>query len=250
MVQVSWSRADRREFVRPVRATAYRYGGAAYGTWLLVVAMMLMMLGALAVGWSNYQALVDDLGLRAAGWSWDNPPAYGQLLSYAFLHGSPEHFFWNTLLLLLVGCVIEWRMGLRALALLFIVGTVGSGLTHLLIFPLESRALIGASGGLSALFGAACVGAGDLGLRVRLPATQRWFAITLRWLMLLWIGLQFISLVDVLASGSAAGVAYWGHVSGFVIGATLALALRLFDAARRGLAPRGDLAHDYASAGD
>lgn len=250
-MQVSWSRAYHREFVRPVRATAYRYGGSAYGTWLLVVGMILVMAGALAMGWADYQSLVDDHGLSAAGWSWADAHAYGQLLSYAFLHGSAEHFFWNTLILLLVGCVIEWRMGFRVVTLIFIAGAIASGLAHLLIFPHETRVLIGASGGVSALLGAALVLVGDLGVQVRVPGTPRWFTINLRWLLLAWLGLQFISLVEVIASDGGAGeVAYWGHTSGFVIGAALALVLRLIDADGHDQAAGGDLAPTFSSAGD
>jgi membrane associated rhomboid family serine protease len=250
-VQLSGVRTFQPDLVRPVRAALAPAAGRAYVTWLLTAGVIVMMLAQLAGGTSGYRAMIDSYGLRSAGWSWFELPEYGRLLSYAFLHGTGMHLFWNTLLLLMIGCVIEWRFGSKALLGIFLFGVIVSALTHLLMFPAETRPLIGASGGVAALMGAASVLIGGLGVQLRIPGTGWWCAITLRRLLLCWLALQFLGMLPLIMAGQdAPGVAYWSHISGFFTGLGSAYGLRFARAPRRGGEPRGDFASTFASAGD
>lgn len=74
--------------------------------------------------------------------------ALWQLLSYSLLHGGWVHLVMNVLLLVAVGCRLEWMVGRRALWLVLSLGVVAGGLCHLLFSP---DVLIGISGGMLAL---------------------------------------------------------------------------------------------------
>jgi membrane associated rhomboid family serine protease len=180
---------------------------------------MAMMLAALVAGALQNTALVDALAFQSSTWSWNDPADYSRLFSYVLLHGSASHFFWNCLLLLLVGSVVEWHLGPRAAIGIFFAGAAVAALSHLLLFPTDARTLIGASGAISALFGAALIVAGDMGLQVRLPGSGVWYALTLRRLLLVWLALQLVALSQLVFPGqNELAVAYWAHITGFVTG--------------------------------
>ncbi len=204
-----------------------RPSGHAYGTSALVLSLTAIMIALSLAGVARFQTMIDVFALRSSSWSWQDPLSYGRLFSHVLLHRSADHFFWNVMLLLLVGSVVEWRLGFKAILGLFVAGAAVGALTHILIFPTESRALIGASGAISALLGAAVIVAGDMGLRVRPPRTQRWFALTVRRLLLFWLVFQLVGLLRLFLPGASdVSVAYWAHIAGFAVGIVGVLALQ------------------------
>ena len=76
------------------------------------------------------------------------------LISYAFVHGSWEHVGVNALWLLVFGTLVARRLGSWRFLLLFCLGAMGAAGLHALV-GVRDEFLIGASGGVAAMFGAA-----------------------------------------------------------------------------------------------
>jgi membrane associated rhomboid family serine protease len=135
-----------------------------------------------------------------------------------FLHGGWLHLIGNMLFLFVFGNNVEDRMG-RLRYLLFYLG-VGYLATYAfaLVYADSSQALVGASGAIAGVLGA------YLYLYPRAKVTSLvpfLFFIPLRfpaWLVLgFWFVLQWLYLQGAGLAGDA-GVAYFAHVAGFVLG--------------------------------
>ena len=211
-------RSIQMNWVRPAQLASAESTAPATGTMLFAVLLSVFMCAQIVSSVVGASPLSSELGLRSEIWSWSDPVGYGRTVTYALLHVDAQHFIGNVMVLLLVGSVVEWRLGIRVIGPLLLVGAVVAALTHILIFPSEARTLIGASGVVSTLFGAATIVAGDVGIRIRLPRSY-WLSLTLRRLIILWLLFQVAGLVMVyLDPSNPSSVAYWAHLAGFGVG--------------------------------
>jgi membrane associated rhomboid family serine protease len=136
------------------------------------------------------------------------------LLTYQFLHGSWAHLGINMASLLAFGPGIERPLGPARFIGLYLVCGVMGGLTQAVVMPASAGdLLIGASAGISGLFGALLIlwgfhrrGKRPLGI---LP------------LALLWIGVMAATGIAG-AGAEGAPVAWIAHIGGFVSGMLLA----------------------------
>jgi membrane associated rhomboid family serine protease len=152
------------------------------------------------------------IGLGALPDSGQIDHEYWRLFTAGFLHYDVTHFALNTLLLFLVGPVVERRAGTVWLLLIFLGGSLVSFAGILMkhaLWPSQGVSL-GASGGLFALLGTGLV------LAFRLPSQGR--LVRIRLLVPLVVGLAYSVLPR---------VTMIGHIVGLVIGAAIALALPL-----------------------
>jgi len=78
-------------------------------------------------------------------------------VTHMFLHVNWMHLFVNTGMTLVFGTMLERLMGIRHMVIIFIVAGLAGALTHLAFYPFSPTPLIGASGGLSGLFGAVII---------------------------------------------------------------------------------------------
>ncbi|WP_448582402.1 rhomboid family intramembrane serine protease [Thermaurantiacus sp.] len=141
------------------------------------------------------------------------------LVSHMFLHSGFVHLFMNMVFLAWVGRHCEWLIGPLRLLLLFLLGGVVGGLVQVISSPTSLIPVVGASGGVSAVFGTyallyARVGeepATLLGLRLsgELVRALRYAA--------LFIGLQLLVAVAFNTPGGP-GIAIWAHIGGFLAG--------------------------------
>ncbi|CAN5772641.1 hypothetical protein BH23CHL2_BH23CHL2_27880 [soil metagenome] len=138
--------------MRPEQLAAPGRSAPTFGTWTLTALLIAIMVVEVTAGAARVRMIVESFSLRSAIWSWTDLSSYSRIFSYSLLHSDARHFFWNAILLLLVGTLIEWRLGLRAVGALFIVGVAIAALSHLLMFPDEARPFIGSSGIVSTLF--------------------------------------------------------------------------------------------------
>jgi membrane associated rhomboid family serine protease len=215
------------------------------------LALIFITLIDAVAGSAAYREMVETFGLRASAWSWQDPASYGRMVTYAFLHGSGMHFLGNAVVLLLAGTVVETRIGFRASGFFLLVGTIVAAAAHLAFFPGETRMLIGASGGVATIMGAAFIVAGESGFTLRVPPLQQALLLTLRRVLLFWLALQVIGLILALQPGQPApGVAYWGHLAGFAAGAIGAGAYRRFASRSRQAATEPLLGATFGSAGN
>ena len=172
-------------------------------------AMIAMFLVELARG-----AVANDAGLLRLGALPDSGPIhheYWRLLTFGFLHWDLRHLLLNTLLLFLLGPIVERRAGTIGLLIIFLSASVASGLGILVkhqIWPAEGVSL-GASGGMFGLLGAGLV------FVFRRPSPSRLRTVLMAALVL---GLIYSFLP---------GVSMIGHIVGLIIGTTMGFVIPL-----------------------
>lgn len=139
-------------------------------------------------------------------------------LSYGFVHVELGHLLTN--LLGIWGLIFWLRAKLLpiTLGIIFLIGIIASGITHMLVFAESSVPLIGASGGVAALMG--------VGLACRIPdcAVRIAFGAVVALISAAIIYGMIISDPDLPIAGDTSHVA---HGAGFASGCVMALMLRL-----------------------
>lgn len=192
----------------------------------LVVLIVAVTFAMSVLSLDERQHVANTFGITGARWDWLSPLSYMTLVTYAFLHGSALHYFGNTLMLLLVGVVVEARVGRWTMLGIWITGSALAGLAHLALLPSLGIPLIGASGGVAALLGVALVAGRDVRLPGRIGRLA--FVIPLWAPLSLWAAMQvYMFVVRGLLAETPAATAYWSHVAGFAFGAGAIVAVRM-----------------------
>lgn len=156
-------------------------------------------------------------GFVPASYTGSAPFDLGAVISpvaHLFLHGGWMHIGMNVAMLMAFGTAIEKIAGARALlGIFFISGLVGA-LAHFVVFPSSEIPLIGASGAISGLFGAALLimqrkGYMDGGLQRLWP------------IVVIWVGTSvFFGFFGM--PGVTQPLAWTSHVGGFLAGLFIA----------------------------
>jgi len=154
------------------------------------------------------------------------------LVSALFLHANLWHLIGNGLFLLIFGVPAERALGPWRLLAVFLLGGALANLAAALLMDSPGRAIIGASGGISALMGAYLVlfPKARLGVVVPLGLWLEFVRAPAALLIGLWAVLQ---LIFSFVGPSFGAVAWWAHLAGFLIGAVMALGFRPGVARRR-----------------
>lgn len=134
-------------------------------------------------------------------------------VTHMFLHGGWLHLAVNVGTLLAFGAGLEREIGGRRLLLLFTLSGIIGAFTHLAVYPEGAAPLIGASGGISGLFGAVLMMAHGRGLMGQgygklLPFIGIWILITL-----------FFGFFGM--PGTPSAIAWTTHLGGFIAGLLL-----------------------------
>ena len=137
---------------------------------------------------------------------------FTSLLTAGFIHGSWLHLGVNVTMLLAAGGGVERHIGKFWMVLLFLSGVMVGNLTYYVLSPQGMEPLVGASGGISALFGACMLLLGG-GSRKQVIS---WLAI--------FIGISLVQSLMGAPDGSA--IAGSAHIGGFVFGLGLTAWLR------------------------
>lgn len=157
------------------------------------------------------------------------------LLSYAFLHADFTHLTFNMLWFLIFGTVVARRVGNAGFVGLMFVTTLGAAFAHLAFYWGSTLPVVGVSGAVSGMMGAA--------FRFILPnpnAVATWpppplplFSRTVLFASAVWLVLNFLLGVSGLTlQGFGAPIAWEAHMGGYLTGLIL---FPLFDARRRWL---------------
>lgn len=145
------------------------------------------------------------------------------LLTSMFMHGGFWHILGNMLYLWIFGDNVEDTLGKFWFAIMYLLSGVVGSFAHILVSPGSTIPTIGASGAVS----------GVLGCYLMLYPRARVLAVVpiiffLRFMMLpayiflgFWIFLQLIYGFG--SIGGGAGVAYFAHIGGFIIGVIFGL---------------------------
>jgi membrane associated rhomboid family serine protease len=152
-------------------------------------------------------------------------PPWATIFTSMFIHGGWLHIGGNMLFLWIFGNNIEDVLGPVRYLLLYLLSGVAAAMGQALSDPSSTVPMIGASGAIAGVLGAYLLiyPNANVHVLVLIIIVLRIFTVP-AWIMLgLWFGAQ---LVSGLFSSSGAGVAFWAHVSGFVTGIVLLLAMR------------------------
>jgi len=171
-------------------------------------------------------------------------PAITSPVTYAFLHGGWQHLIFNDIWLAIFGTPVVLRIGAFRFAIFWVLTSVAAAFAFDLANFGSEALLVGASGAISGLTGAACrfVWSGSGGMRdPELAAIQRRLSVveTLRSReVLLFIAFWLIANVvlagfGVGAPGQAQAIAWQAHLGGFLAGFIL---FPLFDPVGKGAA--------------
>ena len=147
------------------------------------------------------------------------------LLSALFIHADVMHLVGNLLFLLIFGLPAERSLGAWRFLVLFLLGGALANLAAALLMGAPARSIIGASGGVSAVFGAylALFPNARLGVVVPLGLWLEFIRVPAAVLIGLWAVLQ---LAFTFVGPNFGAVAWWAHLTGFLVGAVFALMLR------------------------
>ena len=140
-------------------------------------------------------------------------------------HANTLHLVGNLLFLLIFGLPAERSLGAWRFLLLFLAGVpISTAAARLAIAP-PARAIIGASGGVSAVIGAylALFPTARLGVVVPLGVWLEFIRVPAALLISLWAALQ---LAFTFVGPTFGAVAWWAHLAGFCAGAVYALVMR------------------------
>ena len=185
------------------------------------------LIGTNVVVFLSYAVLLGNPPALMAFYNdWALIPARSDAYSYLtsmFLHGGWMHLIGNMLFLWIFGDNLEDEMGPGGFLLFYLASGVGAGLAHVGSAPFSQVPTVGASGAIAGVMG------GYLLLFPKARVDILVFLIIIirilpvpAWVVLAaWFGLQVFNGAATASDG--AGVAYWAHAGGFVIGLVLTI---------------------------
>ncbi len=195
-------------------------------TQAIAIATAAIFLLLAVAGWSqNASVLGGFIPARASGLLDVAPaiPWWLTPLSATLLHAGFLHIAFNLVMFVYIGRFVESVVGGPAVAVLYVVGAYAAALLHWAIDPLQTVPMVGASGAISAVFGAYAIFFGRDRTRGWGPLSG--YAVRVLWLASAWIFVQ--SLIGIAAFGGGQ-VAIFAHIGGFVAGLALARPLLLW----------------------
>ncbi len=147
-----------------------------------------------------------------------------------FIHGNFAHFFGNMWFLYIFGDNVEDRLGHIKFLFIYLVCGIFGSLFQLMLNPLSSIPMIGASAAISGILGMYFVFYPSAGVVTLVPFFFFYDIIVLPAVLFLglWFIFQFLSGTTSLAIQSAlgkevGGIAYWAHIGGFIAGMFFAI---------------------------
>lgn len=147
-------------------------------------------------------------------------------VSYAFLHGGFAHLLINMIWLAAFGSPLANRFGATRFLLFWVFTAVAAVGLHYVIYPLDQTPLVGASGAVSGMMGAAA----RYGFRTDRGAGRPVFAgprlsvaraLTSRNVVIflaIWFIVNLVSGLGLLTPGMDAPIAWEAHIGGFIAG--------------------------------
>lgn len=162
-------------------------------------------------------------------------PTWLTPLSATLVHGGLLHLCSNLLILVFTGRACETYLGPRNIVILYVVGAYAAALGQWLADPMAMTPVVGASGAVSALFGAyALLFSQARAIRIGpVPAS----IVRAAWLGAAWVGVNLLMGYALRLEGIAVAIA--AHIGGFLAG--LALARPMLRWRRGRAAPRAEV---------
>jgi membrane associated rhomboid family serine protease len=158
-----------------------------------------------------------------------SPDDYLSFFTNMFLHGGWLHLIGNMWFLYLFGRSVEDRMGHGRFLLLYLLSGIGAGVTYFLLTPHSTVPTIGASGAIAGVMAAYVVLFPRAKVLTLIPIIFIPLFVELSAFVYVayWFLIQLLLGAASLGAQTAeGGVAWWGHVGGFVTGIILVFLLR------------------------
>jgi len=149
---------------------------------------------------------------------------YLSFLTTMFLHGGWLHFLGNMWFLKIFGSKVEDRMGHGRFLVFYLISGILASMSYIYFSPQSSMPVIGASGAIAGVMGAYYVMFPHARILTLIPIIIfPWFVelpavFFLGWWFLLQV---FSGTVAQVLPASDGGVAWWGHIGGFIVGIIL-----------------------------
>jgi membrane associated rhomboid family serine protease len=222
---------------KPPRTPVFNLPGVVLATLALLAAIYAVQ--ALILSDSGIDELFFDFGfipLRyATSLSEQGPQLFWTPLTYSLLHGNLEHILFNGLWLMAFGAPVARRIGRVRYIVFWVLASTASAALHAALNWGDPTVLIGASGVVSGLMGAACRFAFPSERRVGLPThlnprlsiAETFRSRTVVMFMLFWFVGNILIAVGIPLIGDAGQPIAWdAHIGGFIFGFLL---FSLFD---------------------
>ncbi len=143
------------------------------------------------------------------------------LITSMFLHGGFAHIIFNMLYLYIFGDNVENSMGSLRYIVFYLSAGLFAALAHLIMNPMSTVPMVGASGAISGIMGAYMVQYPRARVLVLVPIF--FFITTLRvpalFLLAFWFITQLSSGLAAIGMGMGGGIAWFAHIGGFIYGA-------------------------------
>jgi membrane associated rhomboid family serine protease len=191
---------------------------------------------------AQFQYVIESFALtpeRFAYYGWggnggasDALAAYVPLLTYAFLHGDFIHLIFNSLWFLVFGTLVARRIGTARVLVLMLMAALGAAITHLVFHWGSPVPVVGASGAVSGLMGAAFrfIFIDPATTPVWPPMRLSLFSRPVLLASAVWIVLNvFLGLTGFSPEGFGRAIAWEAHIGGYFVGL---LTFPLFDRRR------------------
>lgn len=208
-----------------------------------IVAFIVVHVASLFLNDAQFQYLIESFALtpeRFAYYGWnhegglaDSLAAYVPLVTYAFLHGDFVHLTFNSLWFLVFATMVARRVGTARFVTLSLVATLGAAFVHLVFHWGSPVPVVGASGAVSGLMGAAFrfilidPQSSPAWPPERLPLLSR---PVLLW-STVWVVINiFFGITGFAPGGFGRAIAWEAHIGGYLAGL---LSFPLFDRRRR-----------------
>lgn len=150
-------------------------------------------------------------GFIPASWSgaapfyWWTPLS---LVAFSFLHGGWMHLAFNVVMLVAMGSGLEKSIGVKKYLMIYIGTTLFAAFAHLALYPSSTMPIIGASGGISGVFGAMIVAMNQARSSVDKS--------TLMPVIIAYIGISVVT--GLMGGPDGSSVAWVAHIGGFLAG--------------------------------
>lgn len=140
------------------------------------------------------------------------------LITFSFLHGGWLHLGVNIVLLVAMGSGLEKMIDIKNYLLIYFGSTLFAVLMHLAIYPDSFMPIIGASGGVSGVFGAMIYMMNPTQSMKGLLSNRNLLAV-----VAIYIGITIIA--GLLGGPDGSSVAWVAHIGGFLAGLGIMMAL-------------------------
>ena len=172
----------------------------------------------------TYALVPSKISLALAGRHYTLAQALLPLFTCMFLHGGWLHIIGNMWFLWIFGGNVENRLGAIPYLFFYLFCGIVSGITQLAFSWGSHVPSLGASGAISGVLGAYIVLFPGSRILTLIPLFIIFFTARIPAVIFigLWFLVQFLSGIGSLGAANTAGVAWWAHVGGFLMGVLLA----------------------------